>query len=298
MSFERGSVMLTGASGFIGRFVERALRARGYRVLPVEFDLFDEGARREWLARHRPDHVLHLAWYTEHGKFWSAPVNADWVRMGREFFADFRRVARSGHSRFVAAGTVAEYDWGSIQSRPLTESAPLRPGNFYGQCKHELREALVGDARDSGVTVVWGRVFWLYGPGENPARLVAHAFARTLQGLPAEFTAGTQVRDFIHVSDLGEAFSALLDSDVSGAVNLASGVAVSLREVLEEIGRVTGRPELLHIGAKPVPAQDPPYLVADVTRMREELKVHPRFRLAEGLRETWQWWQTQAGAHV
>ena len=95
----------------------------------------------------------------------------------------------------------------------------------------------------------------------------------------------------LHVADVGAAFAALLDSEVQGAVNIGSGDAVSLAELLESIAAQIGRPELLRLGARDAPASEPPLLVPKVERLRQELGWHPRFDLHEGLADTIAWWR-------
>jgi nucleoside-diphosphate-sugar epimerase len=99
------------------------------------------------------------------------------------------------------------------------------------------------------------------------------------------------VRDFLHVADVGDAFAALLDSDVEGAVNIGSGEGVAVAEVVQRIAELAGRPDLVELGALEAPPDEPPLLVADVGRLHEEVGWR-RFRsLDEGLRETVEWWR-------
>jgi len=107
-------------------------------------------------------------------------------------------------------------------------------------------------------------------------------------------TAGTQVRDFMHVDDVARAFVALLDSDVEGAVNIASGEPVELREVMGLIGATAGHPELVRLGALSPRPGDPTTLVADVRRLRDEVGFTPRLELAEGVRQTVEWWRSRS----
>ena len=94
-------------------------------------------------------------------------------------------------------------------------------------------------------------------------------------------TAGTQVRDFLHVSDAGDAFAALAASEVEGAVNIASGSGVSLLEVAGLIAGQTGGVEASGSGRSPRRPNDPPSLVADVSRLREQVGWRPRSRSAK-----------------
>jgi nucleoside-diphosphate-sugar epimerase len=102
---------------------------------------------------------------------------------------------------------------------------------------------------------------------------------------------GSQRRDFLHVADAGAALAALAGSQVTGAINIASGEDVALCDVGERLARLAGGPELLDLGALDRREDDPPSIVADVGRLRDELGWQPRIGLDDGLRETFQWWR-------
>ena len=128
-----------------------------------------------------------------------------------------------------------------------------------------------------------GRLF-LYGPGEDPNRLVP-AVARALRtGERAKVTDGRQVRDFLHVADAARAFVALLTSDVAGAVNIGSGTGVSLRQVVETLERASGRRDAVDFGAIPMRPDDPPQIIADITKLRAT-GWRQQVMLERGLRE-------------
>lgn len=302
-------VLVTGATGFVGRHCPAELAARGYEVHAVtsreagpgleapgvvwhRADLLGRGAARALVGAVGPTHLLHLAWYAEPGKFWASAENFRWVSASLELFEAF---AAAGGRRVVAAGTCAEYEWGG--EAPCVEGAtPLRPATVYGACKHATRVVLEAFAAQRGLSAAWGRVFFLYGPHEHPARLVSSVTRSLLRGEPARCTHGRQVRDFLHAGDVGRAFVSLLDSDARGPVNVASGEPVALREVVSALGELTGRPELVELGAVEAPAGEPAVLVADATRLRAEAGWAPARTLRDGLAETVEWWRRELGA--
>jgi nucleoside-diphosphate-sugar epimerase len=137
-------------------------------------------------------------------------------------------------------------------------------------------------------------LFFLYGPHEPPGRLVSEVAAGLITGKRVETTAGLQERDFLHVADASEALVALMDSEVKGPINIASGKCVPVRQVVETLGQLGGRPDLLAIGARAAPPDEPARLAADVSRLRAELGFTPRYGLKDGLAATLQWWRDQA----
>jgi nucleoside-diphosphate-sugar epimerase len=296
-------VLLTGASGFVGRHALAALAEDGHEVHAVartrgpelagvswhEADLLDlEGC--DVVAAVEPEVLLHLAWYAEHGAFWSSPENLRWVQGSLGLLRAF---AAAGGQRVVIAGSCAEYEWGG--ERDLDErGSPLRPHTLYGVCKDALRRIAEAYAHESSLQLAWGRLFFLYGPGEAPGRLVPSVIGPLLSGERAQSTAGEQVRDFMYVRDVADALAALVRSDVTGPVNIASGHGVSIAEVLGQIGALIGSPELIDRGARPTPASEPPRIVADVTRLEQEVGFRARVSLHDGLDSTIDWWRAQA----
>ncbi len=295
-------VLLTGGAGFIGARAVAPLLAAGYEVHALgrragesadviwhELDLLDDRATERLVAEIAAERLLHFAWHTEHGRFWSAPENVSWVAASVRLLRAF---ADAGGRRAAIAGTCAEYDWSAAGERcvELDDGAraatPLRPATLYGVCKHATRLVCEAYAREVGLSLAWGRIFLLYGPGEDERRLVPHVARALLAGAPAPTSDGAQLRDFLHVDDVAAAFVALLASDLQGAVNVASGEAVPIADVLALIGRATGRPELLRLGELPRRADEPDVLAADITRLRDELGFRPSVALEHGVAAT------------
>ena len=291
-------VLVTGASGFVGRQTLEPLLTRGYEVhgavrRPIEAanvtwhaaDLLAPGLAEALVREVRPTHLLHLAWYAEHHAYWTAPQNLDWVGASLRLVRAF---AEQGGTRAVLAGTCAEYDW--TQGVCVEGATPIRPRGLYGVAKDAVRRVVEAFAAGAGLSAAWGRIFFLYGPYEHPGRLVASVARALLHGDLAETTAGTQVRDFLHVTDAGSAFAAVLDSPVEGAVNIASGEAYAVRDVVATIAGAVGRPELLRIGGRPTPSDEAPLVVGDVRTLRDVVGWRPAFSLEEGIAHAVAWW--------
>ena len=297
-------VLLTGGSGFIGRQAIPALLARGYEVhaacLPGEetgdwapagiavhpVNLLAENARRKLVAEIRPTHLLHFAWYAVPGKYWQALENLEWVAASLDLF---HRFAEAGGTRAVCAGSCAEYDWsGRVYGETTT---PTEPATLYGIAKNSLHRILAQASRQLKIPLGWGRIFFLFGPHEAPGRLVPSVITSLLRGEPAECSHGAQVRDFMHVEDVAGAFVHLLESDWEGAINIASGQHTPLREVVEQIGRIIGRPDLIKLGVRPTAPGEPECMIAETENLNGRLGFRPRYSLKEGLAATVAWWR-------
>jgi nucleoside-diphosphate-sugar epimerase len=229
---------------------------------------------------------LHLAWDVTPPAYWTAESNLAWVAASLEL----ARLARAqGCQRFVAAGTCAEYDWSTGLCDETTTA--LAPASLYGIAKHSLHQLLAAWAKQFSVSFAWGRLFFLYGPGEAREKLVATVIRNSLAGLPTETTPGTQVRDFQHVADAGGALAALLDSTVDGPVNIASGMAISVADLVMRVADRLGTRALVKLGARPAPAGEAPRVEAAVQRLRSEVGWTDRHSLESGIDDAIAWWR-------
>lgn len=296
-------VLVTGGGGFIGRQALPLLRERGFEVHAVgrhppsdpavsfhQADLLDIREATRAVRAARASHLLHLAWCAEPGLFWTSPTNLDWLGAS---LAVLRAFAEAGGQRALLAGTCAEYEWGK-DDRLDEERTPLAPVTLYGVTKDALRRVAMEYAETGALSVAWGQIFFLYGPGEKRGRLVSDAVHALRFGQPFVTSEGSQRRDFMHIEDAAGAFSALLASDVRGAVNIGSGRAVPVRSILEEIAREIGGQDLLQFGARPMPPNEPPVIEAAVDRLRSQVGFTPRYSLRDGLAQTVHWWREQS----
>jgi nucleoside-diphosphate-sugar epimerase len=296
-------ILITGAGGFIGRHCLPILLTRGYEVHAADsktsaenvpdvcwhqVDLLNSLEIRRLMGEVRPTHLLHFAWFTTPGEYWTARENLDWVRASLDLLQAF---AEHGGKRVVMAGTCAEYDWRyGYCSEQIT---PLTPATLYGTCKHSLQIVLDSFARQTGLSAAWGRIFFLYGPHEHPSRLISSVIISLLKGEPARCSHGNQIRDFLYVEDVADAFAALLESNVTGPVNVASGCPVVLKDVIYKVGEKLGRKDLIQLGVLPVSSHEPYLLVADVNRLASEVGWLPKYDLDRGLEQSVAWWKSR-----
>lgn len=268
-------VLLTGATGFVGRAVLSALKARdcgatcvvrsGKANLLQDFnnveqvietdDLFANGM--DWWADafQGIDMGLHLAWYAEPGHYLTSEKNLDCLS---GTLAMARGAARAGLRRFVGVGTCFEYD---LSGGRLTTTTPLAPLTPYAAAKAGTFLTLNRWLPLQGVDFLWARLFYLYGPGEDARRLVPYLRQQLSAGKPADLTRGSQVRDFMDVRDAADLLVADALGDRTGATNIASGQGITVRALAERIADEYGRRDLLNFGARPENLTDPPCVI-------------------------------------
>jgi nucleoside-diphosphate-sugar epimerase len=298
-------VLVTGGSGFVGAHSLPLIVERGYEVHASH--LKDPGPQTAGITWHRadlldadetaalveavaPTHLLHFAWYAEPREFWHSEQNLRWVEASLRLLRAF---ASNGGERAVFAGSCAEYDWsGAGWDGVCSEyDTPLHPATLYGVCKLCLGAIASSWAAGNGMSLASGRIFFAYGPAEDPRRLVSSVARALVKGEPAPCSEGSQRRDFLHTSDIAAGFVALLDSEVTGAVNIGSGTATAIRDVVSLIAAATGRPELVRFGELASRPDEPSVLEADVRRLRNEVGWSPSLSLEQGIQQVVEWWK-------
>ena len=266
---------VTGATGFLGQRVACLLVARGievhaslHRSAPAnapgvtwhELDLADEVARRSVFEAARPDTLIHLAWNVG-PDYQTSPENQTWVRRSGALARTF---ARAGGQRLLVAGTCAEYDWSKM---PLGEESPCRPTSAYGKAKLTLNRQLLA-LTDEGLGVVWPRLFFLFGEGERPGRVIPSIIRDVAAGRVIDWISPEVRRDYLHADEAATAMVHLVLTGARGVVNVASGEAPTVREIARIVAAALGVGEPM-LALPEGSAPWPPEIRADVTRLHK-----------------------------
>jgi nucleoside-diphosphate-sugar epimerase len=286
-------VLVTGAGGFLGRYAVNQLHGAGHEVIglfrgagaavgckSLQIDLLS-AQESQWatVEAQSAELLVHLAWCTEPGVYWQSPLNSEWVTTSVELA---RRFIRGGGRRIVGVGSCAEYTWGTDQAL-VEASSPVQASTPYGEAKVICHQQLTTLCGDSGVDLYWGRVFFPYGPGEACARLLPSALGAMMRGEPVRCSHGAQRRDFIHAADVAAALLHLGQSGADpGAYNVSSGIAVSIRELVERCSALTASISELQFGVIPVPPDDPALILGD-NRKLVATGWQPQYSLERGL---------------
>ncbi|QXI46485.1 NAD(P)-dependent oxidoreductase [Pseudomonas anuradhapurensis] len=278
-------VLVTGATGFVGRHLVAQLLARGCRVralardlerarrmpwfdqvqfVAADLQLADAGQVASWVDGI--DALAHLAWP-------GLPNYQALFHLEQNLMADYRFVkhaVEAGVAQVLVTGTCFEY---GMQSGPLDEHCPARPANPYGLAKHSLHQFLQALQKHRPFTLQWARLFYLHGEGQNPNSLLA-ALDRAIDSKAAVFdmSAGDQLRDFQPVTEAARQLAGLLHCrGFSGVVNCASGRPVAVRSLVEQRLRERGAELLLNLGHYPYPSHEPMAFWAVTDRLEQLL---------------------------
>jgi len=256
------------------------------RVEVIEADLSQSNTIARFLDTWRPGSCLHTAWFVEPGKYLESVKNIDCMQ---ESLALLESVIASGCRQVVMLGTCFEYD---SSAGLLKEDGPVDPSTLYAACK--LATGLIARQRalQARINLAWARLFYLYGPDEDPRRMVPAVIQSLLGDREFPATAGDQVRDYIHVDDAASGFLTLLREGASGVFNVCSGEPMTVRGIMQTIGEELHKADLLRFGAMPPRQFEPPFICGDCSRLKA-LGWRAAYSLREGLRSTIDHWRAR-----
>ncbi len=268
-------ILITGATGFIGASLARRMRETATAAGPLcpgrgELDLHDSAAVADYLQRHKPEKIVHLAASIAKGEDEASRASQwrDTFTAGRVLL---EQAAAAGVPHLMMAGTVAEL---GNAAGVLALELPTAPRSTYGLCKALLMQYARFTARHAPLRIDWFRPFTVYGPGQTGPMMIPVAFAAAVNRKPADFTDGMQQRDFLYIDDLIDWLALALGIAPAGPGefqlhHLGTGIGTPVREVLAAIaaefpgarfnlGAVPRRPdEPLSQVAPPYGADDP-----------------------------------------
>jgi UDP-glucose-4-epimerase GalE len=294
--------------------VDRLARASPNRKISlVRGDVLDRAALDRVFAGSGASAVMHFAARLLVGESVREPIGYYRANVTGTMTL-LEAMAAAGIGRFVFSSTAATF--GEPKESPITEDHPQQPVNAYGETKLAVERALPHVERATGIRWTVFRYFNAAGadpegligedhdPEEHliPLALGAAAGGRALTVFGEDYPTpdGTCIRDYVHVTDLASAHVAALQALESGApsaaYNLGNGAGISVRQVIEAVARVTGRPVPHQVGGRR--AGDPARLVASSDRARAELGWTPRLDRLDAIVETaWNWHARHPGGY-
>ena len=316
-------ILVTGGAGYIGGTVARSLLAGGHSVTIydnlchskpsavasgadfVEGDLADRTLLEETLMLGRFQGVMHFAALIEAGESMQRP-EIYFRNNTAGTLTLLEAMLATGHDRLVFSSTAACY--GEPVGTPILEDAKLEPTNAYGESKLLVEHILRWFNRIHGFRYASLRYFNVagaiegYGEAHEPESHLIPLVLDVALGRRASIKIfgqdypthdGTCIRDYIHVSDLADAHLlalAALETRDRLIYNIGNGQGFTVREVIDSVRRVTGRP--IPVEECPRRAGDPAVLVASAEKIKQELGWQPKFADLDAIvASAWEWHQ-------
>lgn len=283
------TILLTGATGLIGKETIIPLLNRGFKIFAVsskeqnktdgitwiKADLLDDLEINRLFEQVRPEYLLHFAWDTTPGSYLESDLNFKWLNSSLNMLKQFKL---RGGKRVVFAGTCFEYEF---KNEPLKETDKTSPVSTYAKCKNELRKLAIDYCRENELSFGWGRIFYVYGKGEHEKRLVPFVINSLKQNKEVVISVGDLIKDYMFTKDIARAFVQFLDSDVTGCVNICSAKPIKIKEIVSLIAEKLDKKNLIIF--EPKDTTEPPIILGDNTRLKTEVGFEPEYTFDSGL---------------
>lgn len=278
-------VLVTGATGLIGRELAEPLQNAGFDIYAITIDednpdngihwikgnLFDEISIKNIMEEVKPEYLLNMAWCTT-GDYLKSDLNYKFLSAGVNLLKHFKD---NGGKRVVFAGTCFEY---KFKDEPLKETDELDADKtVYTFCKNKLHEIAQYFCKTNGISFGYGRIFYVYGRNEDKTRLTGMIIDKLSRNEEVIIKSGNLYKDYMYAKDIAGAFVSLLNSDVEGSVNICTGKAISIRDFALEIGKQMGKDNLIIF--KDEPSNQPPIIVGDNSRLINEVGYEMKYNL-------------------
>lgn len=251
------NILLTGGTGFVGLPLRALLQKTGIPVRAIlrketelfqnetavfTKDFFNESPEFFNEILNNIECVIHLAWYTEHGKYQQSPLN----EVCKNASLTFAQCAlKNNVKHFIGIGTCYEYQ---KQKEPLDILTPLKPFTPYGKAKAELYLQLNELFQNTQTRFSWARLFYMFGRHENPNRLTPSLHHHFQNNKPITIQNANSILDFLNTQNVAEQLLKLIFSKIkseNNAYNISSGNGISLKQYAENIAQQYNATHLL-----------------------------------------------------
>lgn len=308
-------VLVTGATGFVGANLVRRLLNEGHsvhvfvrpnyhpwRIEAIRQDiqlhlvvLTDREAVAALVKQIRPDWIFHLA---VHGAY-SSQISLDEM-LQTNIIATMHLLEAClavGFEAFINTGSSSEY---GFKDHAPSETDWLEPNSYYAVTKAAATQYCSYIARSRSAKVITLRLYSVYGPYEEPTRLIPTIIVKGLQGRLPEMASPDTARDFVYVDDVSKAYSLAATAPpekTSTVYNIGTGTQMTLRDVVHTARRMMPIDAEAQWGVMTNRIWDTGVWIADNRRAMQELGWQPEYTFVEGFSKTLEWLSQEVSLH-
>jgi len=233
-------ILVVGGGGFLGNQIVSAIKVNDHEVasagrkvhntsadLSISFDIRIPLTYMNFLGEWKPDVVIQCAWPTEQISYRQTHDNTKYLESTLKFARD---CFNNGVKNFIGLGSCAEY--GAVTSPCNANRTPVNPTDLYGESKLKTYLALNALTFEFGTTLVWARIFQPYGIGQDSSRLIPNAYNKLITGKTITLENPDTKLDWITSRDVGNAVTHILDRNISGVLDVGTGIGTSVEDLL------------------------------------------------------------------
>ena len=269
-------VIVTGVTGSIGQYIVEPLKELGFEIYGIgrkdfvtdkfhyiKADINNSIEIKNIFDKVQPEYLIHLAWDLSKGYFHSN-TNFDMITASISILKYFKN---NGGKKAIYVGTYAEYSFDNI---PAKEYDRLEPANIYSKCKNYLREIAELYCKTNNIDFCWARVFNTYGENDNNTRLFPYIISSLKNNQKVSINHSQLYKDYIYSGDAAKILSLIINSNITGIINICSGKGIKLKDLAIMIAKKLGKTNLLELNE--FDTNEPLKSIGDNSRIVNELK--------------------------
>lgn len=288
---EEKTVLVTGATGLIGKELVESLKEAGFKIYAITIDennpnngvnwikgsLFDSDFIKSTMEKVKPQYLLNMAWATT-GDYLKSDINYKFLTAGIELLKHFKD---NGGKRAVYAGTCFEY---KFKDEPLKETDELDSAKtVYTFTKNKLHEIAEFFSKMHNISFGYGRIFYVFGRNEDKTRLTGMVIDKLSKNEEVIIKSGPLAKDYMYAKDIAGAFVKFLDSEAEGTVNICTAKKTTIKDFVLAIAKQLKKENLVKFQDEK--SNQPPIIVGDNSRLINEVNYKIKYDFNSAIAE-------------